>query len=66
MVHVSVFASVTRGEFDNELDWPFQGYIKVEVDVGCYEETFKFTSRSPAKATGRGRNKDYMLSGQMS
>ena len=54
--YISVFANVTRGEFDDELDWPFQGYIEVEMDVGdneCYEETFKFTSRSPAKAAGR-------------
>jgi len=45
-----------RGEFDDKLNWPFQGYLEVEVDVGdseCYEEIFKFTSRSPAKAAGR-------------
>ena len=54
--YVSVFANVMRGEFDDKLNWPFQGYLKVEVDVGdseCYEEIFKFTSRSPAKAAGR-------------
>ena len=53
--HVSVFANIMKGEFDDKLHWPFQGELEVEVqaDDEEYEETFKFTSRSPAKATRR-------------
>ena len=29
--HISVYVSLMRGEYDNDLDWPFQGYVIVEL-----------------------------------
>ena len=29
--HLSVFAALMRGEYDNELEWPFQGNIRIEL-----------------------------------
>ena len=29
--HISVFAQLMRGEYDNELEWPFVGDIRVEL-----------------------------------
>ena len=29
--HLSVFAQLMRGEYDNELEWPFEGEIRVEL-----------------------------------
>ena len=29
--HISVFAALMRGEYDNELEWPFEGDIRVEL-----------------------------------
>ena len=55
--HVSVFANLMRGDFDDSLNWPFRGEIDVESFVrdsgDVYEETLKFTARSPAKAANR-------------
>ena len=54
--YVSVFANIMSGEFDDELVWPFRGHLEVEVrtdDGMYYTETFKFNSRSPAKAADR-------------
>ena len=31
--HVSVFIELMRGEFDRELNWPFQGSITVTVTL---------------------------------
>ena len=45
-----------EGEYISVLDWPFQSHLEVEVhtDHGEYcEETFKYNSRSPAKAINR-------------
>ena len=29
--HLSVYAQLMRGEYDNELEWPFEGDIRVEL-----------------------------------
>ena len=29
--HISVYAALMRGEYDNELEWPFKGDIRVEL-----------------------------------
>ena len=49
---VSVFANLMRGEYDDDLDWPFRGKVVVQLtlDDEEYEETLKFNSKSPAKA----------------
>ena len=52
---VSVFANLMCGEYGDYLNWPFRGKVVVQltVDDEEYEETFKFNSRSPAKACNR-------------
>ena len=54
--HVSVFAHIMRGEYDDELSWPYRGTVTVSLvmeDEDDYEEDFKFNSRSRAIATKR-------------
>lgn len=49
--HVSVFAHIMRGEYDDELSWPYRGTVTVSLvmeDEDDYEEDLKFNSRSPA------------------
>lgn len=55
-MHISVFANIMRGEFDGELEWPFQGDVIVSL---CFEsgedivKTFTFGTKSHLKATQR-------------
>ena len=62
--HVSVFAHLMRGEYDDKLTWPYRGNVQVTLvtDEEDYEEKLKFTSKSPAKAAKRvedGDRNDY-------
>lgn len=64
--HVSVFATLMRGEYDDELVWPFRGSVSVELlGIEDYygEEldisgVFKFNSRTPPRATKRPIEED--------
>ena len=45
--HVSVYATLMRGEYDDQLKWPFEGDIIIELrnwkeDKGHQEDTFSF------------------------
>ena len=47
--HLSVYAQLMRGEYDNELEWPFEGYIIVELlnwradkNDSCFSHTIDF------------------------
>ena len=54
--HVSVFANLMKGDFDSELQWPFQGDVIVTLSLGSGEDVAKsltFGPKSPAKATQR-------------
>ena len=53
--HVSVFANLMRGDFDDSLGWPFRGdvVVQLEDDDQIIEKTLKFTARSPAKIAKR-------------
>ena len=56
--HVSVFAYLMRGEFDDHLKWPFQGYITVTMlnqleDNNHTAKNIKFTDVTEAKYIGR-------------
>ena len=47
--HVSVYAYLMQGEFDDDLKWPFQGHVTVAVlnqleDNNHTTETIHFTS----------------------
>lgn len=59
--HLSIYVSLLRGEYDDELNWPFQGAVYVEL----YNNTTKFWDRKPpiefeesddVKFTGRPEN----------
>ena len=46
--HLSVYAQLMRGEYDNELEWPFEGDIRVELlnwraDKNHHSDTIPFT-----------------------
>ena len=54
--HISIFAHLMRGEFDNSLKWPFRGDITIQLlnqlrDKNHYEKTVPFTD--PNAAAGR-------------
>ena len=45
--HISVYAQLVRGEYDTELEWPFEGGIRVELlnwraDKNHHSETINF------------------------
>ena len=44
---MSVYATLMRGEYDDQLKWPFEGDITIELhnwkeDKGHHEDTFSF------------------------
>jgi hypothetical protein len=57
--HVSVFATLMKGEYDDFLEWPFKGHITVELldpdfeGIEEVEEVFKFNARTPPRAKCR-------------
>ena len=66
--HVSVFAYLMRGEFDDHLKWPFQGYITVTMlnqleDNNHTAKNIKFTDVTEAKYIGRVTDGERALSG---
>ena len=56
--HVSVFAYLMRGEFDDHLKWPFQDHVTVAIlnqveDNSHITKTIPFTDTTEAKYIGR-------------
>ena len=56
--HVSVFAFLMRGEFDDHLEWPFRGHVTVAMlnqleDDNHIIKTIPFTETSESKHIGR-------------
>ena len=56
--HVSVYAHLMRGEFDDHLKWPFQGHVTVAMlnqleDNNHATETIRFTSTTNIEVIGR-------------
>ena len=56
--HVSLFAYLMKGEFDDHLKWPFQGYITVTLlnqleDNNHTAKNIRFTDTTEAKYIGR-------------
>ena len=75
--HLTVYVQLMRGEYDNELEWPFEGDITVELlnwraDKNHYSGTFPFnryydpdgtsTSRVTSKETALGLGKPQFIS----
>ena len=56
--HVSVYAFLMRGEFDDYLKWPFQGHVTVAMlnqleGNNHTTKTIRFTETTEAKSIGR-------------
>ena len=60
--HVSVFATLMKGEYDDDLSWPFKGHVDVELlgiesdfdsDDEEFGDVFKFNTRTPPRAKSR-------------
>ena len=60
--HVSVYIHLMRGEWDNYLQWPFQGEVTIQLlnqieDKGHHELTRDFTDAVSDDITGRMTNR---------
>ena len=57
--HVSVFATLMKGEYDDFLEWLFNGHVTVELldpdseGIEEVEEVFTFNTRTPPRAKRR-------------
>ena len=62
--HLSVYAQRMRGEYDNELEWPFEGDIRVELlncwrqDKNHYSNVFHFNRYNDPDGTHSSRLTD--------
>ena len=60
--HVSVFVTLMKEEYDDDLSWPFKGHVAVELlgiegefdsDDKEFDDVFKFNARTPPRAKSR-------------
>ena len=55
--HVSVYAYLMRGEFDDHLKWPFQGHVTVamlnQLEDNHHATKIEFTDTKNIKVIGR-------------
>ena len=61
--HVSCFINLVPGEYDDTLEWPFQGEVTVELlnqleDNNHYEIVIDFDDDTPDKCKNRKENKE--------
>lgn len=61
--HVSVYLTLMKGEYDDNLKWPLQGNFKVSIlnqlaDASHFEKEIKFNLTVPEKATRRVSDSD--------
>ena len=66
--HVSVFFCLHRGEYDDQLKWPFRGDITIQLlnqsrDEGHWEMTVHFNDRAPDYVAARVVGKERDISG---
>ena len=66
--HVSVWVYLMRGEYDDQLKWPFHGNITIQLlnqsrDEGHWEETLPFDDRAGDEAAGRVVGQERATSG---
>ena len=66
--HVTVGAYLMRGEFDDQLKWPFQGHVTVAMlnqleDNNHTTETIRFTNSANNKVIGRVTGRERAPSG---
>ena len=60
-VHVSVFTSLMRGEFDSRLKWPFRGTVTIQLvnqleDKEHFTEPNSYTGKTPNNCAARVTN----------
>ena len=65
--HVSVFSCIMRGPFDNQLKWPFQAKITVQIvnqagDDNHHEMTNNYNDMTPETIAGRVMDKERAIS----
>ena len=56
--HMSVFLYLVRGEYDNDLDWPFRGNVTIHLlnqrsDRQHYQKVIRFTDDTPTAVCNR-------------
>ena len=56
--HVSIFCHLNRGEYDDQLKWPFRGVITIQLlnqsrDEGHWEKTVNFDDTVSGRCAGR-------------
>ena len=65
--HISVYLNLAKGEFDDELNWPFQGKLEIQLlnqDERCYTLTIDFDDPYVGAARDRvieGEKSKFML-----
>ena len=62
--HVSCFICLMSGEYDDVLEWPFQGEVTVELlnqleDKNHYKETIEFDESTPQECNEKVANEHY-------
>ena len=63
--HVSVYATLARGKFNNNLRWPFRGDVTVKLlnqveDGNHYKQTIRFTSYDTPDGSYKGWGKEFI------
>lgn len=66
--HISVFLYLVRGEFDDELDWPFHGNVTIQLlnqraDRQHYQKVIRFTDDTPPAVCNRVMNAEMAKEG---
>ena len=69
--HVSVFVWMMRGDFDEQLKWPFRGSITIQLlrqdgpiaNEENHTETIVFSDRTPERTSGRVSDRDKSTKG---
>ncbi len=66
--YISIFLYLVRGEYDDELDWPFRGNITIQLlnqrsDRGHHQKVIKFTDESPPSVSSRVTNAEMAKEG---
>ena len=67
--YVSVFVYLNRGEYDDQLKWPFRGDITIQLlnqsrDEGHREYTVRFDNRVSDECAGRVMGKERAINGR--
>ena len=67
--HVSAYLHMMRGEFDDELRWPFRGQVTLQLvdqeeDRDHFRHTFHFTDATPIEVRERQKDRERSSNGR--